>query len=479
MSHCESRRRASAATWGARAPGRLCAAAFLIVLPACAFERYAPEPLESRRVADAFVAERRALTWSASSVDGDRLTLAAAADLLRERNPALRDAEARFRSAEAVAEVPTPLPNPELLVGPEFGFGPDAASPYVVPLARLAFTVPTAGKRSKRDDWLDAVAAERFVAFATANSEAYLDLRRAFVALIVARTRVEIRDEIVAASERSVDVARRLVGAGEAAALDVSLFRLEHARELARRLEARSAAADAEADFAALVSLPATGLGAVDPAQLPQPIAAAYDADALLERISDTRPDLLRARAAYETAERALRLEVARQYPDVSIGFGAKGETGESVTLLDLMLGLGLPIFDRNRQGVVAAAADRHAARVAFEAAISRGVAELERAHRAAGLAEQRRDILRDEVLPAARSNVDIAHRALPAGSGSAMQVLDAERSLREVELELLEAELELQLAWCDVERAFGAPLLDFPSGDRNEDGAEGARGVE
>lgn len=479
MPHCETRRRDDAAAKGARAPGRWFAAASLIVLPACAFERYAPEPLESRRVASDFVRERRAWTLPAAPEHGASLSLDHAADLLRERNPALRDAFARFRAAEDLAEVPTPLPNPELLVGPEFGYGPDAASPYVVPLARLAFTVPTAGKRSKRDDWLAAVATERFVDFSTTCSEVYLDLRRRFVELVVARAQSEVREEIVAASQRSLSVARDLVEAGEANALDVSLFRLEHAREKSRRSEASFELADAEADFAALVSVPARSLGPVSIAMLPEPIAGARDLEALTSRLPETRPDLLRARAAYETAEQALRLEVARQYPDVTVGFGAKGETGESVTILDLMLGLGLPVFDRNQQGVTAAAARRREARTAFETAVSRGVSDLERAHRAAALAEERRDILRDEVLPAARSNVEIAHRALPAGSGSALQVLDAERSLREVELELLEAELGLRLAWCDVERAFGAPLLDFPSSDRDVDGAEGARGDE
>jgi outer membrane protein, heavy metal efflux system len=147
--------------------------------------------------------------------------------------------------------------------------------------------------------------------------------------------------------------------------------------------------------------------------------------------------------------------------------------------LAELALGLALPLFDRNQREIASATGRRIEARVNYLAAANRALGELERAHRAAQIAEERRHALLEEVLPAAKDNVDIAYRSLPAGSADALQVLDAERSLRQVELELLEAELELQLAWSDLERAFGAPLLVFDESNELEQGtaldAEGA----
>ncbi|MCA8981172.1 MAG: TolC family protein [Planctomycetes bacterium] len=467
----------SAAADGTRVPGRTVAAACLILLPGCAFERYAREPLESQRVVSELVEERRALALHVAVSDGDALNLAEAADLLRERNPDLRVARAAYETARAASERDTPFPNPTLAVGPEFGFGSDAASPYVVPLVRLGVTIPTAGKRSKQDAVLDAAATVADVDYVTSCGQLYLELRRRYVALSVARAREAVQTEIVAAAEKSLDAARRLVEAGGAQALDVSLFRLEHARERARGFEARRDVADAESDLAGMLALRADALHALSAGELPRLPDPGRDLDALAAALHETHPMLLRAEARHELAERELSLEIAKQYPDLTLGAGFKDEVGVDLSLAELALGMALPIFDRNQGPILAATARRVEAKVAYGAAADRALGELERAHRAAEIAESRHLALQDEVLPAARNNVEVAYRALPAGSADALQVLDAERSLRQVELELLEAELELQLAWCDLERAFGAPLLVFDEPEEHERPVDGEAG--
>lgn len=456
---------------GARVPGRWFTAAVLILLPGCAFERYAREPLESQRVVSELVEERRELSAKAHRPDAAAFELDDAAELLRERNPELRVARAAYESAAAASSVDTPFPNPVLSVGPEFGFGPDAASPYVVPLVRLGVTIPTAGKRSKQDAVLDARAEVANVDYITSCGELYLELRRRYVALSVARAREAVQLEIVDAAAKTLAAARRLVEAGGAHALDVSLFRLEHARERARAFEARRDVANAEADLAGMLALRAEALGALAAGALPLLPAHGRDLDALTAKLHETHPMLLRAEAQHELAERELSLEIAKQYPDLTIGASVKNEVGEDSSLAELALGMALPIFDRNRGPILAATARRLQAKAAYRAAADRALGELERAHVTASIAEARRNALLDEVLPAARNNVDVAYRALPAGSADALQVLDAERSLRQVELELLEAELELQLAWSDLERAFGAPLLVFVEANERESG--------
>ena len=476
MSHRTLAPARTADAHGARAPRRWYAAIGLTLLPGCAFERYSREPLESEGIVHELVEERRSVFLEVVTSEdsmADVLHLDEASDLLAERNPEVHDARAAYRTAAAAAAEKTPFPNPNFALGPEFGFGPDAASPFAVPLVRLGVTIPTAGKRSKLDDVVAARATELRVQYLTTCAAQYLELRRKYVALAVARTRVSMHEEIVRASKRSLDAVHRLIEAGSADATDVSLFRLEHARERARKLEADRDLVTAEADFAALISVSTETIGALPPSVLPEMPDCGRDLDGLLAALPETHAELLRAEAAYELADRELRLEVAKQYPDLVLAGELKGETGESVTVTELLLGFGLPLFDRNQREIARATARRVQARVAYRGAAARAIARLERFHRAAELAEQRRDVLRDEVLPAAVDNVELLHRSLPAGSDDALQVLDAERSLRQVELEVLEAELELQLAWSDLERAFGAPLLDFASGDTNESIAE------
>ena len=99
-----------------------------------------------------------------------------------------------------------------------------------------------------------------------------------------------------------------------------------------------------------------------------------------------------------------------------------------------------------------------------YEAAAHRILTAIERARATVVLASAQHRILRDEVLPAAGDNVEIARQSLAAGSAGALQLLDAERSFRQVQIEVLEARLAEQLAWSDLEKAVGFPLVEFRS---------------
>ena len=92
------------------------------------------------------------------------------------------------------------------------------------------------------------------------------------------------------------------------------------------------------------------------------------------------------------------------------------------------------------------------------------GITAIERARATVVLAAAQHRVLRDEVLPAASANIEIAKQSLAAGVAGALQLLDAERSFRQVQIEVLEARLAEQLAWSNLEKAVGFPLLEFRS---------------
>lgn len=184
----------------------------------------------------------------------------------------------------------------------------------------------------------------------------------------------------------------------------------------------------------------------------------------LRSRLVGNHAGLARLRARYEEAESSLRLEVARQYPDLQIGPSIGGEAGERTTILGLSLGIELPIFDRNQQAIAQAEQYREELRSRYEAEANRALAELERAQIAVQLAASRRRALDESVLPQARKSIELARESLSAGSGDALRLLDAERSYREVVIESLDAQLAERQAWVDLELSVGRPLVLFPS---------------
>ena len=170
------------------------------------------------------------------------------------------------------------------------------------------------------------------------------------------------------------------------------------------------------------------------------------------------------------TSECAPQTQGREQHPEQDQGqvdprdVPENGETGEDQALLGLSLGIELPLFDRNQQAIAEAAKRREQVRTQYEAAANRALAGLEGALRSVELTTLRGDLLRNEVLPRAAESMRIARESLSAGSGDALRLLDATRSQRELQVELLDVELETRQAWSALEQAVGFPLIRFPT---------------
>jgi len=66
---------------------------------------------------------------------------------------------------------------------------------------------------------------------------------------------------------------------------------------------------------------------------------------------------------------------------------------------------------------------------------------------------------LRDELVPAAREAFRVASVSYSLGGSSALEVLDARRTLLDAENQLADALASANIARADLERALGVPL--------------------
>ena len=91
------------------------------------------------------------------------------------------------------------------------------------------------------------------------------------------------------------------------------------------------------------------------------------------------RADLRAALAEYEAAQLALRLEVAKQYPDVRLGTGYQWDQGESKWTF-LNFSAELPVFNRNQGPIAEATAKRAEAAAKFTALQAKVAADIDAA---------------------------------------------------------------------------------------------------
>jgi cobalt-zinc-cadmium efflux system outer membrane protein len=145
--------------------------------------------------------------------------------------------------------------------------------------------------------------------------------------------------------------------------------------------------------------------------------------------------------------------------PDVTAGAGARffPDAGEQAAVVELSAPL--PVFDRNQGRVLEARymlGRAVAQQRAAEADIER---ELAAAHADAASAAFALRTLRDQTLPAARAAFEAAKEAFANGRTDFLDVLDAERTLVEVERQLIDARQTQQSAAATLEGLIAAPL--------------------
>jgi outer membrane protein TolC len=351
--------------------------------------------IQSRTLADpelhAFIGAVTSETppaWPPAAWDLRLLTIAAI-----YFHPALAVARADAALAAAAIQTAGARPNPTLALAPEWSANPPAGvSPWLAAV-HLDWPIETAGKRSHRI--ARATAAAEVAALGVASQVAALRtaLAAAVVDLEAARVRANSLRAERAAAAHWVELVDDRVARGAAAAAELAPIRLA---SLAVEAETSAAEADerlARVRLAEALAVPAAACRDVVLAELPpadaDPLARLSRAEALRIALFG-RSDIAAALADYASAEAALRLEVARQYPDLHLGTGYTFDQGESKW--GIGVSLDLPILDRNEGPIAEAEAARAASGARFAALQTAVVAQVE-------LALARRDGARDRAV--------------------------------------------------------------------------------
>lgn len=378
------------------------------------------------------------------------ITLERALALAEEANPRLRAAAAQLEGAQAGVRTAQAFPNPTIAAG---GGRVRARVPEPLSggLAGIGLEQPI-DLPSIRAPRIRAAESGREAA-ALASEEVRLqvraDVRRSFYEVLRREAELDLATE----TERLLDGIRRRVAVrvevGEAPRLELSRAEAEVATATNAVAAARLRVAQAKALLRALIGLPPADEMRLEGAIVAPPAPPPLDAlrQEVLERypgIAQSRAELSRAQARLET-ERALRTPQPTLIADVLQG----PETRDAL----LGVRIPIPIFDR-RQGPIGEAA----AAVGLAAAESERrrlelVAALEAAYSRYRIATEQIAAFEGGLLKQAEAALRIAEAAYRFGERGFIEVLDAQRVLRQVRGDFLAARFEQQSAHVDLEQ--------------------------
>jgi cobalt-zinc-cadmium efflux system outer membrane protein len=346
-------------------------------------------------------------------------------------------------------------PNPELEfeveeVGSDEWSGPDD-SEVTLQVGQL---LETGGKRAHRRA---VAAAGVHVAGATVES-ALADLMaqvgRLFYRTLAAQRRVTLLSESHSLADELFESVSQLVSAGKVSPVQLSKAAVERARRAVSLERARAELDTARRDLASTwgVSEPSFAEVSGDLA-----VTTSLPAlDELLGRLGHN-PDLAVIAGERDTAGAELDLAHAEGAPDVTVAAGIRRNGAGDDTSFLFVLSVPLPLFDRNQGGIAEAKAaltrrrlEEEAARLGLEVAAASEYRRLQQAFQAVAT-------LRDEVLPAAESAFRAARDAYTLGKEGYLDLLDAQQTLFETQMELVDGMLDYHRSRCDLMRLIGA----------------------
>jgi outer membrane protein, heavy metal efflux system len=421
------------------------------ISPAATRDDLAARRLDAAELGD-FLRQRAGVeTWPPASWDLRALTLAAVF-----YSPDLEVARARWGVARAGEVTAGARPEPALSVAAGYNATSVGIRPWV-PEAALGLPVETAGKRGSRIAEAGQLSEAARLGVIAAAWEVRSRVRRAYVALSAAQQEGALLTRQRDLEVESVRILDAQLHLGAVSPAEVAQARIALDQSRLAVLAAAQRATQARVDLAAAIGVTA---GALDGVALPfadlEEPAPDLPANEVRRRAMVGRSDLLAGLAEYEASQAALRLEIARQYPDLDIGAGYQLDQTDSKWTLSL--GLTLPVFNRNRGPIAEAEARRREAAARFLALQSRVIAEIDgavAAYRTAG--EQAKGA--DELVGSLERRQATAAEAYRLGEISKLELVGAELELAAGELTRLAARTGFEEAGGRLEDAIQSPL--------------------
>jgi outer membrane protein, heavy metal efflux system len=367
--------------------------------------------------------------------------------LLRERSPRVAAERATLGLAEADVVGAGVHPNPTMDYAGTHLIAGDSTGAVTTHQLALEQPLLLFGQRGTRIEAAkQALLAERARVAAGFAAHA-LEARQAFAALLVGQDRVARLDQTRADLERVGQIVHGRAEAGERSRYDVLRVEADVRKVEADLIDARAEAQEAAGRLGALLGLPGWqphARGSLDPIALP------VDVERLWQAARARKPALVAARRRLEAAGSALRAARREAWPVPALQAGAVVTREVAGTSFIAGLELPLPLFDRNQGGVARAGAQADVAGRELLADESEARADIERA--AALLVEHREALARlregFERLPEMQRMAEEAYRN---AKGSVLDLLDAFRSLKDLQLEYLDHVEVVKLAEADL----------------------------
>ena len=382
------------------------------------------------------------------------ISISDALGLAISRNPLVGIARARITAAQGRLQQSGYRPNPEFSAEVEdFGRG-EKSSPAQTTLG-VEQPFELFGKRGARQAVAEAeLSAERYLA-----QQPLLDLYQSVTIAFVSALGA---DASVSLTRQRLDLSRKIEEAvgtkvADGAVPKAELLRAQSTTKLAE-IELSTAEAIAAQHRLALASLWGS-------AESGFRVEGSLD-DWLISESTSTRefqiednPELASLREQVRARNAEIRLAKATGKPDLSLGAGYRRLHDDGSNAFLVWAAIPLPFFNRNQGGVAEAVARLSQSEAELAATRQRIVGEISQLLVLAKVQRKQVSVLREQVIPPAQEAMEEIDFAYRLGSQPYINVLDAQRTLSELQSVLIDALVAGARSTAEIEQLIGHRL--------------------
>ncbi len=280
-----------------------------------------------------------------------------------------------------------------------------------------------------------------------------------------------LESEIVSylqAVDSVLELVTKMEAAGELPRAELRLFSIERALQQLALATARAQRASADLELKRIIGLPPSVTLTFDPASLWPSDRASFAIP------PQTPPDELAqhslpmriAAAEYQAAEKALALEIRKQYPDVTIGPGAAREDGNDE--LRLGVSLPLPLLNRNHAAIARATAQRELAAALTQETLEKTLIAYQSAANRVATANAQLELIETTLVPIVQAQVQDTRAVAALGEVSTFVLLESLKRRHEAMITLIDTRLLALHAGRDLLEIVGpeptAPIQNLPT---------------
>lgn len=367
--------------------------------------------------------------------------------LTLERNPRIAEVSLAIETARGRAIQAGLYPNPTVnFTGNELG---DRTGPVGILSVYTTQEIVTADKLNLSQSAIFKEVDQATLNLIAERYQVFTEVRQAFFEALTLQKRARILVDSVKLAEESVERAGKLLEVKEAARLDVVQLEVELERYRAELEATQKALPASYLRLAASIGVQDMSIGKLL-GDLDFPLAE-YDLDQARLYMLNIHPELRAAQIGVERAQLVLERAKVEPIPNITIGAGYTYQGQNRSNDGDVGISFPLPLWNKNQGNILAAQSGVSKAIQHVERVRNKLVNQLATAFATYISARKRLERYRSTILPKAQETFQLSKKAYQGGRFEYLQVLQAQRTVTEVNLQVVRSLGEMWQAVSEI----------------------------